>query len=86
MFYDCKKSVRKKVDDIVCPKMSSNGGGGDQPSEGCGLGDTLVLGEMPGEVAGSNFTGTSTSTSKWNGLELARAAEADDRYEQKRVF
>ena len=58
-------------------KMSSNGsGGGDQPSEGCG--DTLVLGEMPGDVpAGSSFTGTSKN--KWNGLELARAAEADDR-------
>ena len=70
--------------------MSSNGpGGGDQPpSEGFGVGggDALVLGEMPSEVpAGSNFTGTSTS-SKWNGLELARAAEADDRYEQKRGF
>ena len=70
-----KKRPKKRSTTFV--KMSSNGsGGGDQPSEGCG--DTLVLGEMPGDVpAGSSFTGTSKN--KWNGLELARAAEADDR-------
>ena len=76
MFYDCEKK-RPKKRSTTSVKMSSNGsGGGDQPSEGCG--DTLVLGEMPGDVpAGSSFTGTSKN--KWNGLELARAAEADER-------